>query len=268
MRAGAGAGARMLVSLLMAALMAGAAVVTWAITPTAKLAATRPAVDLPAMVPSVIGEWREDKGMVAAVVNPETEAALSKLYAQTISRSYVHRDGRRVMLSIAYGRDQGGEATQVHRPEFCYAAQGFSLDEQADGALATPHGAIPVRRMVAVQGARVEPITYWITVGDRATLPGLGRKLAQLSYGLNGAVPDGLLFRVSSIGRDKAQAYRDQDAFANALLAAASPAQRVRLAGLAPVPSAAPGASSLTPSAAPSIVPAAAPPTAPPNASP
>jgi EpsI family protein len=226
-------GSRMLASIVMGALMAGAAVLAWAITPTAKLAATRPPVDLNAIVPSVIGDWTENKTLVAAVVNPQTEAALNKLYAQTLSRSYVHRDGRRIMLSIAYGRDQGGEDTQVHRPEFCYAAQGFSLEGEADGALATPHGSIPVRRLVAVQGARIEPITYWITVGDRATLPGLGRKLAQLSYGLKGAVPDGLLFRVSSISRDSAQAYLDQAAFANALLGAVAPVHRIRLAGLA-----------------------------------
>lgn len=219
------------VSLLIGALMVSAAVVTRAITPTARLAASRPEVDLNAIVPSRVGRWSEDKTMVAAVVNPQTEAALNKLYAQTLSRTYVHPDGRRIMLSIAYGRDQGGEDTQVHRPEFCYAAQGFHLSGETDGVLATPYGKIPVRRLVAVQGRRIEPITYWITVGDRATLPGIGRKLAQLSYGLNGAVPDGLLFRISSISDNQALAFQAQDQFANELLASLTPAQRVRLAG-------------------------------------
>jgi len=219
------------ISLVMGALMVSAAVATRAITPTAKLAASRPEVNLAALVPSTVGAWTEDKTMVAAVVNPQTEEALNKLYAQTLSRTYVRADGNRIMLSIAYGRDQGGEDTQVHRPEFCYAAQGFHLSDESDGVLVTPDGKIPVRRMVAVQGPRIEPITYWITVGDRATLPGIGRKLAQLSYGLNGAVPDGMLFRISSISSDTEQAYQAHAQFANALLASLSPAQRVRLAG-------------------------------------
>jgi EpsI family protein len=87
------------------------------------------------------------------------------------------------------------------------------------------------RRLVAINGARNEPITYWVTVGDKATLPGLRRKLVQLSYGLNGMVPDGLIFRVSSIQPDADNAYKMQDQFVNALFSSIAPAQRDRLAG-------------------------------------
>lgn len=52
---------------------------------------------------------------------------------------------------------------------------------------------LDVRRLVAVQHGRVEPITYWMTVGKQTTLPGLGRKLAQMRYGLLGEIPDGAL---------------------------------------------------------------------------
>lgn len=215
----------------MGLMMLSAAILTKAVTPTVKLSASRPVVDLATMVPTEIGSWVEDRTQIAAVVNPQTEEALNKIYAQTLSRTYVNPQGDRLMLSIAYGSDQAGEDTQVHRPEFCYAAQGFTLGEYKDGGLHTDNGNIPVRRMVAMQGGRVEPITYWITVGDKATLPGLGRKLAQLSYGLNGSVPDGLLFRISSISSDEKNAYKIQDEFVNSMFKQLSPQQRTRLAG-------------------------------------
>jgi EpsI family protein len=148
-----------------------------------------------------------------------------------LERSYINSRGQRVMLSIAYGGDQSGDGTQVHRPEFCYTAQGFQLTLNHVGELLTQYGTLPVRRLVAVQGRRNEPITYWVTVGDKATLPGVKRKLAQIAYGLTGKVPDGMLVRVSSIDNDEKSAHRLQDIFIQDLLAGLQPRDRVRLAG-------------------------------------
>jgi len=221
----------MTASIALCILMVSSAAFTKVITPTEKLADQRPPLNLDALVPTRLGDWQEDRSLASAVVNPQTEAALEKIYAQTLSRTYVNRNGQRIMLSIAYGRDQGGESTQAHRPEICYSAQGFGLHGDHVDALQTPYGDIPVRRLVAVNGQRIEPITYWVTVGDKATLPGFRRKLAQLAYGLNGTIPDGLIFRVSTIQRNAQDAYRLQDQFVNALLASVTPAQRERLAG-------------------------------------
>jgi EpsI family protein len=220
-----------IISIMLGVLMVFSVAFTQVITPTEKMADGRPALNLEKAIPANIGEWQEDKSQIAAVVNPQTEEALKKIYAQTLSRTYVNRHGDRIMLSIAYGSDQGGDSTQAHRPEICYAAQGFALKNNHVDTLQTAYGSIPVRRVVAINGARIEPITYWVTVGDKATLPGFRRKLVQLSYGLNGMVPDGLIFRVSSIQPDAASAYQLQDRFVNALFNAISPAQQVRLAG-------------------------------------
>jgi EpsI family protein len=218
-------------SVALCVLMVSSAAFTRVITPTERLSEQRPALNLEALVPSQLNGWEEDKALSNAVVNPQTEEALKKIYAQTLSRTYVNRNGDRVMLSIAYGSDQGGESTQAHRPEICYTAQGFGLKDNRVGVLKTSYGDVPVRRLVAVNGLRNEPITYWVTVGDKATLPGFRRKLAQLAYGLNGTIPDGLIFRVSTIQKNADEAYRVQDQFVNALFDALSPAQRTRLAG-------------------------------------
>jgi EpsI family protein len=220
-----------LASIGLGLLMVSSAAVTKVLTPTTKLSAGKPAFDLNALVPADFGDWKEDRTLVSAVVNPQTEAAMNAIYSQTLSRTYVSKAGERIMLSIAYGDDQGGEGTQAHRPEICYAAQGFGISSNNVGVLTTGERKIPVRRLVASNGPRNEPITYWVTVGDQATLPGIGRKLTQLAYGLGGQVPDGLLFRVSSIQRDNATGFALQDKFVNDLFSSLDANQQVRLAG-------------------------------------
>jgi Protein of unknown function (DUF3485) len=56
--------------------------------------------------------------------------------------------------------------------------------------------------------------------------------MVELRLGLTGQVPDGLLFRVSSIDPDAARAYAVHESFINALLSAATPADRNKLSGV------------------------------------
>jgi EpsI family protein len=67
-----------------------------------------------------------------------------------------------------------------------------------------------VRRLFTSKGSREEPLTYWFTVGDRA-VQGWNARLVELSYTLTGQIPDGLLFRVSSIDADQTRANQMQD---------------------------------------------------------
>lgn len=89
---------------------------------------------------------------------------------------------------------------------------------------------LPIRRLLAINGARIEPISYWVTVGNEATQPGLGRKILQLRYGLSGKVPDGLLVRVSSID-DNPEAYKKQNQFIIELAASMEKAEARRVFG-------------------------------------
>jgi EpsI family protein len=100
--------------------------------------------------------------------------------------------------------------------------------------LATGFGKVPVKRLVARQNARNEPITYWITIGDKAVKSGLDQKMQRFMYGLSGRIPDGMLVRVSTIGTDEAGAWKVQDRFVNQMLRAVDPQARVRLMGEAP----------------------------------
>ncbi|MFN9744998.1 MAG: exosortase C-terminal domain/associated protein EpsI, partial [Betaproteobacteria bacterium] len=158
-------------------------------------------------------------------------ANIKRLYTQTLSRAYVNSRGTVVMLSIAYGDDQRA-AMAVPFPEVCYPAQGFQVRSHRLDSVATPHGTLPVRRLeTELSRQRYEPVTYWVTIGDRISLGGFERRMIELEYGLQRIIPDGLLFRVSSINRDSAQAFRDQDAFTRDLLAAMPAVSREWLAG-------------------------------------
>src|SRR5262249_13935251 len=151
-------------------------------------------------------------------------------------RTYVNSQGYMIMLSLAHGRDQRGEL-EAHMPEICYPANGFTLRRTESGRLQTPFGDIPVHRLLTSKGPRDEPVTYWFTFGREpiaVDLPAqrLRRRLIELRYVLTGRVPDGILFRVSSIDRDPAQANQLQDQFVIDLLRALPPSDRQRLSGL------------------------------------
>lgn len=211
--------------------MLAAAGLALALKPTQHIAAAGPKVDLETIIPKQFGDWKIDTTIAPLIANPEQEALINKIYSQTLTRTYVNARGERVMLSIAYGGDQSDNMA-VHKPEICYPAQGFQiLKSPAISTFSTGEGNIPVKRLVAGQGPRIEPITYWTTVGDAVEVSGLKWKLKQLKYGLTGQIPDGLLFRVSSIQADDAAAYRIQDDFTRAMLKAMNPQQRERIIG-------------------------------------
>ncbi|QGZ41783.1 EpsI family protein [Pseudoduganella flava] len=220
----------MAVSLVLFAMMASAAAISYAVAPTAKMADRRGQFDLETRIPREFGDWKVDPTIVPLQVDPDTQARLNRIYNQTLSRTYINRDGERVMLSIAYGGDQS-DNMGVHKPEVCYVAQGFDVRRNEVGEVATPHGNLPVRQLLAVTGARSEPITYWITIGDKITRPGIDQRLQELKIGLTGVVPDGMLVRVSTLDTDTSHAYGVQADFIRALIDRLPAADRARLIG-------------------------------------
>jgi EpsI family protein len=217
--------------LVIGLTMFAAAGMALALKPTHKIADAGPKIDLEVLIPKTFGGWAIDETIRPLMANPEQEATIKEIYSQTLTRTYVNPQGDRIMLSIAYGGDQS-EKMAVHKPEICYPAQGFQILKSPTVGIFTSDGSsIPVKRLVATQGSRIEPITYWTTVGDAVAVTGLKWKLQQLKYGLTGKIPDGLLFRVSSIQADDAKAYQMQDAFTRDLLKAMSPSGRQRIIG-------------------------------------
>ena len=96
----------------------------------------------------------------------------------------------------------------------------------------TAKGDIPVRHILAVQGDRVEPVSYWTTVGDKVVLNGIETKIAQIGYGVEGYVSDGMIFRISSIDGSPEHGFVIQQQFTSSLMDALNPSVRSRIAGL------------------------------------
>ena len=218
-------------AILLAILMLSASLGAVFARPDTKAADLAPAISLEAMIPKQFGDWSEEPQRVSQVINPQTKELLDKLYSQILARTYVHKDGYRVMLSLAYGSDQRG-ALQAHKPEVCYPAQGFKLHKSEALKLTTPLGEIPAQRLFTSMGARQEPVTYWFTIGETAVQSSFQKRLVELKYGLTGQIPDGLLFRVSSIDGTPSRANGYHDQFVGQLLQAVPTADRVRLSGL------------------------------------
>jgi EpsI family protein len=195
---------------------------------------SRKSVDVIALesaVPKEFGPWTELREQTTQVVNPQTQELLDKLYSQLLTRTYVNRDGYRIMLSMAYGDDQRG-GLQAHRPEICYPAQGFKVLSQQDGTLSTSFGDIEVRRLTTSMGTRDEPVTYWLTVGDHVIRNKFDKRMVEFRLMLTGQIPDGLLFRISSIDKDPAHAFAMQQQFAAGLMTAVPAETRRQLSGL------------------------------------
>ncbi len=219
---------------LLMLIMICTSVFAYAARPTHKIADEGEQVNLEQLIPAQFNDWRM-LNMASQIVNPETAAALDKIYAQTLSRVYENGQGQRIMLSIAYGRDQT-DGVGAHMPEGCYSGQGFAVNSIVKDQLDTGAGSIPVVRLLARKSNRIEPITYWLTTGKKVGYPGFETKKIKLQYALSGSIPDGLLMRVSSVtastdSTDINQAYDLQTRFANDLLAGVSPSQRLRLTG-------------------------------------
>ena len=219
-------------ALVAAALMASAATLATAMTPTKRIVDVLPKLDLEASIPERFGDWTLDKRAVGGVVNPQQTELLNQLYSQILTRTYYNAQGYRIMLSIAYGEDQR-DGNQLHYPEVCYPAQGFQVTSNRKGTLDTDLGGIPVKRLETnLSQNRFEPITYWTTIGSQVLTGGATKKLAEMRYGLKGEIPDGLLFRVSSIDRNPEAAFAVQQQFVNQLVTAIPAEVRPRIAGL------------------------------------
>lgn len=216
--------------IFMALLMVFSGVTARELTPKELLAESVPIFELDKGIPYEFLDWKEDPAQQAIVLNPQTEEVLNSIYDKTLSRTYVNSKGQRIMLSIAYGSSQT-DTLKAHTPDICYPAQGFTVNSRKQDVLDTPYGVVPVSRIKTSLGRRIEPVTYWIIVGDSVGVGSFERKLIQLRYGFSGVVPDGLLFRVSSID-DSEMAYDMHDHFIKDLLSVVGSEKRKRLSGL------------------------------------
>ena len=203
-----------------------------ALKPTERAGEPHSKINLEQIIPKKFGDWILDERVIPIMPAPDQQAKIDLIYDESLARTYFNSKREFVMLSIAYGGDQTGRL-RVHRPESCYAAQGFLVKKIAENDLLTATSRIPVKRLAANSNQRHEPITYWIRVGDSTVTSLIGQRLTQLKFGLTGEIPDGLIFRVSSITPQNEVAFALHDRFVSELMAAVPKETRAVLVGSA-----------------------------------
>jgi EpsI family protein len=168
------------------------------------------------IVPLHIGGWTYETESGFVLPPPDQLARL--LYDQQLTRSYSSPDQLPVMLLMAYGSSQGG-MLQIHRPEICYPASGFRLSETRLTGVPLANGReVASRTFTAQSDTRTEQVLYWTRIGDMVPTSWSGQRIAVIRSNLRGAIPDGLLVRLSTISGDAAQAQATLKAFAAAML--------------------------------------------------
>jgi EpsI family protein len=208
-------------SLLVAMFLILAALFAIKLTPTMHAVNATP--DLDTIIPVEFGEWKQ-------ITNPFTQVSLttggndlaSQLYDKIVMRTYTNKSGDKVMLAIAYAREQKQDI-KIHRPEVCYVAQGFQLFSKTNNTLNMPAAKpINAQRLLVSNQSRYETVSYWIRIGDDYPATGMAARMKILLDGLRGKVLDGILVRVSTAISDQAgaaTAYQRQEDFLKSLIA-------------------------------------------------
>jgi EpsI family protein len=219
-------------AIAFALLLLSASAFAWVLTPHERMALFSNDLHLESDIPRSFQGWRLDESLVSSVVNPQQAQLLSELYSQNLSRVYVNHKGQRMMLSISYGGKQEGNL-ELHRPEVCYVAQGSTLQGQGTASLVLGEAREVrlVRLLADKPGTSREPVSYWMRVGDDVIGSGLSQQLSRIKHGLQGYIPDGVLFRVSSYSDDAPLAYSLHEDFVRSLFASTSPRMHRFLVG-------------------------------------
>ena len=182
-----------------------------------------------AMVPKHFADWRFHDA--SGIVLPPPDALSDKLYSNLLTRTYVGPGGHSVMLLIAYSNVQDG-TVQLHRPEVCYPAGGFSLSPVRQADMADGRGdQFPVSLFSASSFDRNEQVLYWTRLGREFPVSWAAQRLSVIRANVAGAIPDGVLARVSMVAPDMADAQPILEGFVRQLLGAMQPAGRTLLIG-------------------------------------
>ena len=175
------------------------------------------------VVPRKIGRWNfvSSSGLV---VPPKDQLALA-IYAQTLTRVYY--DGEvPVMLLVAYSASQSG-FLQVHRPEYCYTASGYTLSDFAPYQVRLgPDAAFRVNTLSADREGRGEKLLYWTRIGNHIPLSWTEQKLVFAEDNLRRVIPDSALIRLSTPVGYGGGSIATLEEFVREMIAATAPSLR------------------------------------------
>ena len=149
-----------------------------------------------AALPERTGAWRRID--LADFVLPPGDALGRSQYDALVLRGYAGPSGQHVYCVVTYGAVQD-YALQLHRPEVCYPASGFSI--RGLEAYSRPLGGLDLGAslMTAWRDDRSETVLYWTRVGT--SFPRSQWQVREaILRGLAGfRLPDGAMVRLSTL---------------------------------------------------------------------
>jgi EpsI family protein len=182
------------------------------------------------VIPQTIGSWSNYPS--SAFVLPKSPGSLAdRLYSQTVSRLYRSETQLPMVLVIAYGAVQN-DLLQLHRPEACYVAVGYTISASRKAKIDMGGAAeLPIRELTAVTDSRMEQICYWTRIGDDLPTDGPEQRRVKLTQQMHGFLSDGILVRVSVAAENSPEVFAQLRAFALAMVGAMRPSDRQVLVG-------------------------------------
>lgn len=175
------------------------------------------------IVPKQIGSWKF--AAASGLVVPPEDQLSNALYSQLLTRVYTDEKSAPIMLLVAQSAAQTG-VLQIHRPEVCYPAGGYSLSPIVPHAINVGDRVLTTNVLTATSDVQNEHISYWTRVGSKLPLTWAQQRVAVAEQNLRGIIPDAILVRVSTRENDRSVAQQILDEFTKGLLAQMSKANR------------------------------------------
>lgn len=190
---------------------------------------TKEIPDFKEIVPNSFGDWEmveNNYEPISVVIEDERER--DQPYDAVLMETFQSTSGNTVMVAIAYGANQQQEI-KIHRPELCYPAQGFKVEElnelEYEVRLSDDLYRFNLVKMVSQSKHRRELTLYWIRIGDIVSSNPWEIRWHILKGGLSKKIPDGILVRTSQVlnkNLDIEQSIKFQKEFIQELLTAIS----------------------------------------------
>jgi len=132
----------------------------------------------------------------------EDERNIDQPYDAILMETFQNSSKETIMLAVAYGANQQQEI-KIHRPELCYPAQGFQVEEINDLEYEVDVNnkiyRFNLTQMVSKSRQRREVTLYWIRIGNMISSNPWKIRWNILKGGLSQDIPDGILVRTSQV---------------------------------------------------------------------
>lgn len=161
-------------------------------------------------IPVTFGDWKIVPQLSQQVSLVSDNNLQNQIYDDVLMRTYENKDGEKVMLALAYAKEQRQDV-KIHQPDICYPAQGYQMLKSKLASFKISANASPIvgKNQVYTAPSHLEAVSYWIRVGDGTFLSGLQMRIKIIKDGLlKQRYDDGILVRVSSTAQDNNEVER------------------------------------------------------------